>query len=53
MESWLENFAAQVGVEWWIFPVSGVIALGLAFLTVGYQAWQAAVVDPVKSLRSE
>ena len=53
MRSWLSSFASQVGVEWWVFPVSGVAVLVVAFGTVSAQVWQAAVADPVESLRSE
>jgi len=53
MRKWLQNFAYRVNMEPWIFLMSGVIALLIAFLTISYQAVKAAMADPVKSLRFE
>lgn len=53
MQSWLSSFASQVGVEWWVFPVSGLAVLSVAFGTVSVQVWQAAVADPVEALRNQ
>jgi putative ABC transport system permease protein len=53
MKSWMEGFQYQIGIEWWVFVVAAVLALTVAFLTVSYQAIRAALVNPVKSLRSE
>lgn len=50
---WLADFAYSVNVSWWIFLLSGALALGVALLTVSYQAIKAALADPVKSLRYE
>jgi putative ABC transport system permease protein len=50
---WLQEYAYHIEVEWWIFAAAGVIATGIALLTVSYQAIKAAVVNPVKILRSE
>lgn len=50
---WLDEFAYHIEVEWWVFVVSGVLALAIALATVSYQAIRAALMNPVKSLRSE
>ncbi len=50
---WLEEFAYHIQVEWWMFVVSGVSAIAIALATVSYQAIKAALMNPVKSLRSE
>lgn len=50
---WLEAFPYRIDVAWWVFLVSGLAALAIALLTVGYQALRAAGSDPVKSLRYE
>ncbi|CAN5150530.1 ABC transporter permease [soil metagenome] len=50
---WLNEFAYHIQVEWWVFAVSGVLAVAIALATVSYQAIKAALVNPVKSLRSE
>jgi predicted permease len=50
---WLEDFAYRVDISWWVFAVSGALAVGIAFLTVAAQSWRAARANPVVSLRSE
>ncbi len=53
MNSWLQNFAYKVELHWWIFIGSAFISLLIALLTVSYQAIRAALVNPVKSLKTE
>ena len=53
MHNWLQSFAYRIDISWWIFPAAGIIALFIALLTVSYQAVKAALMNPVKSLRSE
>jgi len=53
MHRWLENFAYKAQLGWWIFAGAGVMAMVIAFATISYQALKAAMVSPVKSLRSE
>src|SRR5688572_12720043 len=50
---WLQEYAYHIEVEWWIFVLAGVMATGIALLTVSYQAIKTAVVNPVEILRSE
>ncbi|MFC5410142.1 ABC transporter permease [Larkinella bovis] len=50
---WLGEFAYHINVEWWIFVAAGALAIAIALLTISYQAIKAALVNPVKSLRSE
>ncbi len=50
---WLQNFAYHVDIEWWIFAGAGLLAVGIALLTVSFQSVKAALMNPVKSLRSE
>ncbi len=53
MKKWLANFAylTPIGIE--IFLFSGILALGIAFLTISYQSFKAAVLDPIDTLRYE
>lgn len=51
--SWLETYAMQTELSWWIFAGSGLVLLVIAIMTVGYQAYKAASSNPVNSLRSE
>jgi putative ABC transport system permease protein len=53
MSKWLEGFAYRTELDWWIFLLSGGVALSLSLLTVTYQAVKAALANPVESLRSE
>jgi ABC-type antimicrobial peptide transport system permease subunit len=53
MHNWLENFAYKTELSWWIFALAGVLALGIALLTVSWQSWKAATRNPVEALRYE
>jgi len=53
MNRWLENFAYRITMSWWIFALAGLLALGIALLTVSFQSWKAATKNPVESLRYE
>jgi len=53
MNSWLENFAYKITLSWWGFVLAGVLALGIALLTVSWQSWRAATRNPVEALRYE
>jgi ABC-type antimicrobial peptide transport system permease subunit len=50
---WLSNFAYRINLEWWYFISAGLIALGIAWITVGSQAIRAARVNPSKCLKEE
>jgi putative ABC transport system permease protein len=53
MRRWLQDFAYRISIGWEIFVVAAVLAIGIALLTVSFQAVKAALSNPVKSLRSE
>ena len=53
MNKWLENFAYKTSLSWWIFAMAGLLALGIALLTVSFQSWKAAARNPVEALRYE
>ena len=53
MNSWLEDFAYRINIRWWIFALSGGIALVIALATISFQAIKAATANPVESLRYE
>ena len=53
MHKWLENFAYKTTLSWWIFALAGILALGIALLTVSWQSWKAATRNPVEALRYE
>jgi putative ABC transport system permease protein len=53
MHKWLENFAYKTELSWWIFALAGLLALGIALLTVSWLSWRAATRNPVEALRYE
>ena len=53
MDRWLDSFAYRVEISWGIFLIAGLAALGIALLTVSYQAVRAALANPVEALRYE
>lgn len=53
MNKWLENFAYKTELSWWVFALAGILALGIALLTVSWQSWKAATRNPVEALRYE
>ncbi|GHM99141.1 ABC transporter permease [Cytophagales bacterium WSM2-2] len=53
MHDWLQQFEIQTNLSWWIFAVAVLVTLSITLFTVSYQTIRAAVVNPVKSLRSE
>jgi putative ABC transport system permease protein len=53
MHKWLEDYAYNVGIDWKVFLIAGSIAILIAFFTVSFQAIKAAIMNPVKSLKTE
>jgi putative ABC transport system permease protein len=53
MDRWLQGFAYRTPIWWWVFVLSGIIALFVALITVSYQSIRAAVASPIESLRHE
>ncbi|KAA0989596.1 ABC transporter permease [Dyadobacter aurulentus] len=53
MSEWLQEFAYRIHISVWIFVFAGAIAVLIAFFTISFQTIKAALMDPVKSLRSE
>ena len=53
MNKWLQTFAYQIELNWWIFVLSGAAALVIALATISIQAIKSATANPVKSLRYE
>lgn len=53
MSRWLEGFAFRTTLSWWIFALAGILVLAIALLTVSWQSWRAATVNPVVALKHE
>jgi len=53
MSNWLQDFAYHISISWWIFALSGLVAMIIALITVSFQSIKAGLANPVDSLRSE
>ena len=53
LNNWLQHYDYRTELSWWIFAAAGLGSIIIALLTVSYQAIRAALMNPVKSLRSE
>jgi hypothetical protein len=53
LDGWLEKYTYRTSISWWIFVVASIGALVITLLTVSFQSIKAALMNPVKSLRSE
>jgi len=53
MSQWLANYTYSVQIHWWLFALAGLLAIGIALLTVSFQSVKAALANPINSLRNE
>jgi putative ABC transport system permease protein len=53
MNKWLQDFAYRTNISWTVFVITTVAALLIALITISFQAIRAAIMNPVKSLRTE
>ncbi len=53
MGTWLEDFPYRIDLSAWVIMFSGLTALVIAWLTVGYQALKAATANPVDAVHGE
>jgi putative ABC transport system permease protein len=53
MSKWLQAFEYRVPISWWMFALAGILAAIVALFTVSFQAIKAALMNPVKSLKTE
>jgi len=53
LSSFLQGYAYSTSISWWVFVAAGVITLLIAVITISFKAVQAALANPVKSLRTE
>ncbi len=53
MDKWLDEFAYRIGIGWWVFALAGLLCIGIAFVTVGFQSLKAALANPATSLKNE
>ncbi|MFS4468653.1 ABC transporter permease [Maribacter sp. 2210JD10-5] len=53
LNQWLNNFAYKTSIGPWVYFLSGIVAIGMAILTVSWQSYNAAIANPIKALREE
>jgi ABC-type antimicrobial peptide transport system, permease component len=53
MNKWLEDFAYRINISWWIFLIAALLTVLITIITISIQAINAAIANPVKSLRAE
>jgi putative ABC transport system permease protein len=53
LDLYLERYPIRIDIPWWVFPVTGIVALAFALIIVTTQALRAAYANPVNSLRNE
>jgi len=53
MSEWLKSYSYRISMQWWIFAAAGLLALFIALITISFQSIRAALMNPVKSLRTE
>jgi putative ABC transport system permease protein len=53
MTKWLQDFAYRISISWWMVAIAGLVAITIALITISFQSIKAALMNPVKSLRTE
>ena len=53
IDNWLNSFSVRTDLNWWLFVIAGLTAIGIALITVSWQSWKAANRNPVEALRYE
>jgi putative ABC transport system permease protein len=53
MDKWLQSFAYKTPLHWWIFVLAAVLTFIIALFTISFQSLKAALMNPIKSLRTE
>ena len=53
IDKWLQGFAYNIGINWWIFILAGIVVIAITLVTISFQSIKASLANPVKSLRTE
>jgi len=53
MKKWLENFVYHTSIQWWFFVAAGLVSFFVALLTICYQTYRSARINPVEILKYE
>jgi putative ABC transport system permease protein len=53
MSKWLQDYAYRIPIQWWVFVLTGIATVVVAFVTTSFQAMKAGMANPAKSLQTE
>ena len=53
MTKWLQDFAYRISISWWVIAVAGLAAVVIALITISFQSVKAALMNPIRTLRTE
>jgi putative ABC transport system permease protein len=53
MDTWLQDFAYRISIPWWTIPLTGLLTIFIAMVTISFQSIKAAIANPINSLRNE
>ncbi|MFT3935020.1 MAG: ABC transporter permease [Chitinophagaceae bacterium] len=53
MNNWLQGYSYRITISWWVFIAAGLLSVLVAIATISFQSIKAALMNPVKSLRTE
>jgi putative ABC transport system permease protein len=53
MQNWLQDFEYRINISWWIFVLAGLSTVFIAFITISFKSIKAAMMNPVRSLKTE
>jgi putative ABC transport system permease protein len=53
MNTWLQDFAYRISIPWWTIPLTGLLTIFIAMVTISFQSIKAAIANPINSLRNE
>jgi len=53
INNWLGNYAYRIAIDWKVFLIAGIAAIGIALTTIGIQSLRAALSNPVNSIKNE
>ncbi len=53
MDSYIQEYAYRISMSWELFAATGILAIGITILTVGYQSIRASLANPVDCLRDD
>ena len=53
MTKWLADYEYRINMPWWVFIITAVLIISISILTVSFESIKAAIVNPIKSLRTE